>query len=903
MFASRGFILSPLLMGGLLLLSGAFPLAIKAQTLPPVLVSEPTSTRAIALESVTFVPEPFSTTSPNSWNADHRTRIIVFALNLPPTPAAGSVTADAEDAAHHHVNLVVEYAGAVPNQPWLTAISLLLSDDLHDAGDVLIRIVHQGTSSNRVRVAMGHKGGGPPDDTGAGPTPAPPYSVSGKVSAGASGLGGMTLRISGSETGTLVTDSNGAYQFLLGTAGGTYTITPENPLYDFTPASRTFNYLTNNQTDTNFVASRRRYAISGRVFDASSQALSGVTVALTGGEQRTVTSDGAGNFSFPNLNAGENYTIAPSLLHYAFTPLSQSFNHLDADRTIDFRGGLRNYLLSGKVADNAGEGLAGITISLNGSQSGTFQTGSDGTYSIALTALGSYTLTPSIEQDWYAFGPLSESVVNLTSDRTVNFTATPRADTGPAYVLEFDGSAKTVDYGYFWDPYIDLGHFFWEFWAMPGSNAGATYMLSDGYGGAHALLFGFANLSTSDLNHYQLIGDIFDGVKHDNYFTSDEGPAPGEWGHFAVGWDGQNIITYMNGVPIGKSPFAGPRRTPGPGGGASWLLIGGSTHSNFDGRIAQVRGYEQQNPREDPAGVDRTLVESTFAPQTIFNRGGNLTSHYFRASPTVADLSQGYGGRSRAGVLRGLTYGYFDPCTGCALPAFVVDPTAPDFINATAPPPTNAGAPAPVPTGALVFDSFSRANATYVLNGIGGLGATEGGTAGAKVWQTNRSASERQAFGILNGRAVMLGNETAVTWITPGSTSGNLEIQVNRNAGRNNSGLDTGLSFRVLDEQNFFFAYTSAGADAASARKLTVGFYLNGQRVNLASGINLPPSWTTLIVVTRTSGEFSVFAGNSLLYTTTNGNLVKATGCGLYNNSPGLGLVNRWDTFTVLDAP
>jgi len=34
-----------------------------------------------------------------------------------------------------------------------------------------------------------------------------------------------------------------------------------------------------------------------------------------------------------------------------------------------------------------------------------------------------------------------------------------------------------------------------EFWAVPGSsNAAATYMLSDGYGGAHALLFGVAKL-------------------------------------------------------------------------------------------------------------------------------------------------------------------------------------------------------------------------------------------------------------------------------------------------------------------------------------------------------------------------------------------------------------------------
>jgi len=93
---------------------------------------------------------------------------------------------------------------------------------------------------------------------------------------------------------------------------------------------------------------------------------------------------------------------------------------------------------------------------------------------------------------------------------------------------------------------------------MPGSNAGATYMLSDGYGGAHALLFGVGSFNSSEPNRYELLGNIFDGVRFDNYFGSDQGPAPGEWAHFAVGWDGQNIITYYNGVPVGKTPFAVP---------------------------------------------------------------------------------------------------------------------------------------------------------------------------------------------------------------------------------------------------------------------------------------------------------------------------------------------------------
>jgi uncharacterized protein GlcG (DUF336 family) len=42
---------------------------------------------------------------------------------------------------------------------------------LKDAGDVLIGINYHGSQSNRVRVGIGHIGGGPPDDAGAIPTP------------------------------------------------------------------------------------------------------------------------------------------------------------------------------------------------------------------------------------------------------------------------------------------------------------------------------------------------------------------------------------------------------------------------------------------------------------------------------------------------------------------------------------------------------------------------------------------------------------------------------------------------------------------------------------------------------------------------------------------------------------
>ena len=139
----------------------------------PILVSEETTTRAIALDSVMQLREPFQATSPVIWGVDGRTRVTLFVMNF--SLNAGEnisiLTADAEDASHRIYQLGVEAVNIVPNQPWLTAITVRLHNDMGDLGDVLIRVAARGVFSNRVRLAIGHVGSGPPDDSGAAPTP------------------------------------------------------------------------------------------------------------------------------------------------------------------------------------------------------------------------------------------------------------------------------------------------------------------------------------------------------------------------------------------------------------------------------------------------------------------------------------------------------------------------------------------------------------------------------------------------------------------------------------------------------------------------------------------------------------------------------------------------------------
>lgn len=146
-----------------------------AQAPRPILFSQSDSTRALVVDSITNTREPFSVVTPVAFSSDRTTRLMVFAgnLQLHEGEDVSVVTADVEDESHTLFPLMVESIAPVPDQNWATAVIIKLNPALTDSGDVLLRIYYHGAASNRVRVGLGHTGGGPPDDFGAVPTPAP----------------------------------------------------------------------------------------------------------------------------------------------------------------------------------------------------------------------------------------------------------------------------------------------------------------------------------------------------------------------------------------------------------------------------------------------------------------------------------------------------------------------------------------------------------------------------------------------------------------------------------------------------------------------------------------------------------------------------------------------------------
>src|SRR5258705_3592977 len=172
--APKGFVSSAVLILSIVLATG-FTTVRAATNKKPILLSQATSTRAIAFESVTMKAEPFPLIATIPFGPDTTTRICIFAMDLELLSGEGAsaFTSDAQDASGKISPLRVEFMGQVPNFPGITMFVLRLSDEMGDLGDVLLRLNLHGVASNRVRVAIGHIGGAPADDMVAVATPAP----------------------------------------------------------------------------------------------------------------------------------------------------------------------------------------------------------------------------------------------------------------------------------------------------------------------------------------------------------------------------------------------------------------------------------------------------------------------------------------------------------------------------------------------------------------------------------------------------------------------------------------------------------------------------------------------------------------------------------------------------------
>ena len=167
------------------------------------------------------------------------------------------------------------------------------------------------------------------------------------------------------------------------------------------------------------------HIISGHVVDGGGLPVGGAEIVLSDGTSlRSVLSENDGSYQFSQLRQGGSFTITATKPHFTMAPVSQTFNNLNSDQVLNFTATATNaafHTISGQVTEN-GVALAGVTVTLSGSQPGLRTTDSNGTYSFELVDGGNYTVTPSLLP--FNFGPPSQTFNALSANQTANFAAT-----------------------------------------------------------------------------------------------------------------------------------------------------------------------------------------------------------------------------------------------------------------------------------------------------------------------------------------------------------------------------------------------------------------------------------------------------------------------------------------------
>ncbi|HEU4711074.1 MAG TPA: SBBP repeat-containing protein [Pyrinomonadaceae bacterium] len=218
--------------------------------------------------------------------------------------------------------------------------------------------------------------------------------------------------------------STQAFAIAVDTAGNAYiTGLTSSPVFPTTPNS--YQPIFRNSTDAFISKLTMSHIISGSVKDGSNAPVSGVDVVLNDGTSLTqVVTETDGSYEFSRLREGGNYTVSASKPHFTMAPPSQTFNNLTSNQTLNFTATASAgafHTISGQITLN-GTGLAGVTVTLSGSQSGLRTTDSNGNYSFELAAGGNYTVTPALLG--FTFSPVNRTFNNLSANQPANFAAT-----------------------------------------------------------------------------------------------------------------------------------------------------------------------------------------------------------------------------------------------------------------------------------------------------------------------------------------------------------------------------------------------------------------------------------------------------------------------------------------------
>lgn len=114
----------------------------------PVLLTEPDTAWAVALDSVTQVAGPFAGFSSSNFSADGRTRVSLFAAGVI-SPSADDIAVEAEDSAGRRYQLPVEHVAPVPGLDGIIQVIVRFPDGFDGLNYVWVNLNVRGTPTNK----------------------------------------------------------------------------------------------------------------------------------------------------------------------------------------------------------------------------------------------------------------------------------------------------------------------------------------------------------------------------------------------------------------------------------------------------------------------------------------------------------------------------------------------------------------------------------------------------------------------------------------------------------------------------------------------------------------------------------------------------------------------------------
>ena len=314
--------------------------------------------------------------------------------------------------------------------------------------------VMESNKSNNTRLA----------DTGPIVLSLPAFTLSGNINLSGIGLGGVTVTLSGSASGSTTTNGAGNYSFGAIISGSNVTVTPVLFGYSFTPPNQTF-VLSGNQTANFTAVSVGSATISGQV-TVGGVAFSGVSINVNGSQTTSTTTNSAGVYSISLASSG-TYTLTAALAGYSFSS-AVTVSNLNGNQTANFTGvavaGLEFYAVTPcRVADTrVGGGFSGAfgppSLAAGGTRTFPIPSGSCGIPANAAAYSMNLTTVTKGYLGYLSIWPAGQSIPNVS---TLNsYSATPTAVSNAAIVPAGASGAVNVYATDSTDLIIDIDGYF-----------------------------------------------------------------------------------------------------------------------------------------------------------------------------------------------------------------------------------------------------------------------------------------------------------------------------------------------------------------------------------------------------------------------------------------------------------